>query len=185
AQQYSGLELAIRRAADGQLLGLPVASPETADAKAVEQSVASHEETVVASPTQALLTLMLAGLSQAVPDNADDEQSSGSTIVLEDRSVNPPLQTTLTLHELQVGAVNSQLDKQGFNLHSSVPLHLLLGLDRFNRITLDAELGLFQREQQLYPQGPIQLTVRQLDLVPFNGYLAAAMGYQVERGTLD
>lgn len=185
AQQYSGLELAIRRAADGQLLGLPVASPETADAKAAEQSVASHEETVVASPTQALLTLMLAGLSQAVPDNGDDEQSSGSTIVLEDRSVNPPLQTTLTLHELQVGAVNSQLDEQGFNLHSSVPLHLLLGLDRFNRITLDAELGLFQRDNQLYPQGPIQLTVRQLDLVPFNGYLAAAMGYQVERGTLD
>lgn len=185
SQQYSGLELAIRRAADGQLLGLPVASPETADATAAEHSVASHEETVVASPTQALLTLMLAGLSQAVPDNADDEQSSGSTIVLEDRSVNPPLQTTLTLHELQVGAVNSQLDAQGFNLHSSVPLHLLLGLDRFNRITLDAELGLFQREQQLYPQGPIQLTVRQLDLVPFNGYLAAAMGYQVERGTLD
>ena len=27
--------------------------------------------------------------------------------------------------------------------------------------------------------------MRQLDLVPFNGYLAAAMGYQVERGTLD
>ena len=185
AQQYSGLELAIRRAADGQLLGLPVASPETADAKAAEQSVAPHEKTVAASPTQALLTLMLAGLSQAVPDNADDEQPSGSTIVLEDRSVNPPLQTTLTLHELQVGAVNSQLDEQGFNLHSSVPLHLLLGLDRFNRITLDTELSLFQREQQLYPQGPIQLTVRQLDLVPFNGYLAAAMGYQVERGTLD
>ena len=29
------------------------------------------------------------------------------------------------------------------------------------------------------------MPVRQLDLVPFNGYLAAAMGYQVERGTLD
>lgn len=187
AQQYSGLELAIRRDADGQLLGLPVAGPEAAeaDATAAEQRIAPHEEPIAASPAHTLLTLMLAGLSQAVPDNADDEQSSGSTIVLEDRSVNPPLQTTLTLHELQVGAVNSQLDAQGFNLHSSVPLHLLLGLDRFNRITLDAELGLFQREQQLYPQGPIQLTVRQLDLVPFNGYLAAAMGYQVERGTLD
>src|SRR5690606_18112687 len=127
AQQYSGLELAIRRAANGQLLGLPVASPETADATAAEQSAAPYEEPIAASPAQALLTLMLAGLSQAVPDNGDDEQSSGSTIVLEDRSVNPPLQTTLTLHELQVGAVNSQLDKQGFNLHSSVPLHLLLG----------------------------------------------------------
>ena len=83
SQQYSGLELAIRRAADGQLLGLPVASPETADATAAEQGVAPHEETALRHPRR-LLTLMLAGLSQAVPDNADDEQSSGSTIVLED-----------------------------------------------------------------------------------------------------
>ena len=187
AQQYYGLELAIRRAADGQLLGLPVAGPETAeaDATAAEQSVAAHEEAVAASPAQALLTLMLAGLSQAVPDNGDDEPAGGSTIALEDRSVTPALQTTLTLHELQIGAVNSQLDAQGVNLHSSVPLHLLLGLDRFNRITVDAELGLFQRDNQLYPQGPLQLTVRQLDLVPFNGYLTAALGYQVERGMLD
>src|SRR5690606_36448366 len=154
-----------------------------------------------ASPAQAVLTLLLAGLSQAVPDHddasaADSAESSaadraesavtsGSTLIIEDRSVNPPLQTTLTLHELQVGAVNSQLDAQGFNLHSSVPLHLLLGLDRFNRITLDAELGLFQRDNQLYPQGPLQVTVRQLDLVPFNGYLAEALGYHVDRGTLD
>src|SRR5690606_23457815 len=137
AQQYSGLELAIRRAADGQLLGLPVASPETADATAAEQGAAPYEEPIAASPTQALLTLMLAGLSQAVPDNADDEQSSGSTIVLEDRSVNPPLQTTISLQELQVGALNSRQDEQGFELAEPVALHLLLGLDRFNRITLD------------------------------------------------
>src|SRR5690606_31406238 len=164
-------------------------------------------------PAQAVLTLLLAGLSQAVPDHddasaadsaadsvddsaessaessaadrAESAVTSGSTLIIEDRSVNPPLQTTLTLHELQVGAVNSQLDAQGFNLHSSVPLHLLLGLDRFNRITLDAELGLFQRDNQLYPQGPLQVTVRQLDLVPFNGYLAEALGYHVDRGTLD
>ncbi len=185
AQHYSGLELAIRRDADGQLLGLPVASPETADATTTEQSVTPHEETVAASPAHTLLTLMLAGLAQAMPDNADDEQPSGSTIVLEDRSVNPPLQTTISLQELQVGALNGQQNAQGFSLTEPVSLHLLLGLDRFNRITLDAELGLFQRDNQLYPQGPIQLTVRQLDLVPFNGYLAAAMGYQVERGTLD
>ncbi|QQD21354.1 DUF748 domain-containing protein [Oceanospirillaceae bacterium ASx5O] len=214
AQQYYGLELALRRAADGQILGLAAAAPEavtaeqTADAVAAEPAPAAEEApgtAATASPAQAVLTLLLAGLSQAVPDHddasaadsaensaessaadrAESAVTSGSTLIIEDRSVNPPLQTTLALHELQVGAVNSQLDAQGFNLHSSVPLHLLLGLDRFNRITLDAELGLFQRDNQLYPQGPLQVTVRQLDLVPFNGYLAEALGYHVDRGTLD
>src|SRR5690606_11826340 len=140
AQQYYGLELALRRAADGQILGLAAAAPEevtaeqTADAVAAEPAPAAEEASgtaATASPAQAVLTLLLAGLSQAVPDHddasaadsaadsvddsaessaessaadrAESAVTSGSTLIIEDRSVNPPLQTRSEEHtsELQ------------------------------------------------------------------------------------
>ncbi|WP_430462239.1 DUF748 domain-containing protein [Thalassolituus sp. LLYu03] len=197
-QAYTGLTLAVERRADGSLAGLP------------DQSSASHSDpddagTVLAAGSAAqapaeseavtqVLAIVLAGLQQgmaALPAEGDGAIKSGAgdaqptQIRMLDASVTPPLRATLTIHELHIGAIQPDISATPLQLKQPVPVRLVLGLDDYNRIRIDGELGLYARDGQVYPQGELTVHAEQLDLVPFNGYLNQAMGYQVERGMLN
>lgn len=131
---------------------------------------------------QVLLQILLAGLAQ---QNTDNGEAVNSVIRIEDRSISPAFKTDLTIRELTVGQIDSRINGSVVELADAIPIHLVAGLDRFNSIKVESKLGLFLRDGHYYPQGKIQLTIRQLDLVAFNGYLIAAMGYQLDRGSLD
>lgn len=174
-QYFAGLELSLRRDADGQMTGL-----------AIPASTAEQPEPVApASAARAAMTLLLGGLLQEAATGNENSALTGSTLRLEDRSVSPPLQTTLTLYEVQSGAVTMQIGPDGPQLQEPVSLQLVFGMGRFNRIRVNTVLTTFRRAGAIYPQGDISVSVRQLDLVPFNGYLTDAIGYQVERGMLN
>lgn len=183
-QQFSGLSAALQRLADGSLQ-LPQLT-QAQDKETVEQQPQAAEGVVAETGTGAkaapqTMALLLSGLQQLAA--AADQPLT--RIDISDQSVTPPLQAQLTLYELTIGEIKPDLSGAQPALTQAVPLHMLLGLDDYNRIRVDGELSLFSRDGELYPQGSIKLSTEQLDLVPFNGYLNTAMGYQVERGMLD
>lgn len=142
-------------------------------------------------------TLTLQGVQQGVM-NADEDleeadseaqeaplpSSAISQLQFSDFSIKPALQTTLSLHELSIEQATIEFAEVP-TVTQPIRIQALLGLDAFNRIQLDSTLALFEKEGQLYPQGDIRVRIKQLNLVPFNGYLIDAMGYQLERGMLD
>lgn len=189
-QQFSGLSAALQRLADGslqlpQLTQAQEAAELAADAQpqATEPGVTGSDGTETDAEVAAAqtMTLLLSGLQQLAV-TADQPLTR---IDISDQSVTPSLQAQLSLYELSIGEIKPDLAGAQPALTQAVPLHMLLGLDDYNRISVDGELSLFSRDGQLYPQGTIKLRTEQLDLVPFNGYLNATIGYQVERGMLD
>ena len=148
-------------------------TPEGSDIQPQTEAIDSSDSS--AESVRQVLAFVLSGLHQG-------EQTG--EILLRDSSVTPPMTATLTLHEVDVGALDGQLE-QNLQLNKPISLHLLAGLDSYNRIALDGDLSLFERDGQLFPQGQVQASISQLDLVQFNGYLGKAMGYHVERGMLN
>ncbi|MAD44129.1 MAG: hypothetical protein CMI02_18315 [Oceanospirillaceae bacterium] len=130
------------------------------------------------------------GTDKAGEDEADTADPSEKSSVISrlnfrDDSVTPALMAQMSVYELTVSEINGQLDNSQPALNKAVNLHLLAGLDEYNRIKADTALSLYQRDGAVYPQGSIKGKITQLDLTAFNGYLANAMGYHLERGMLE
>jgi len=205
-QTYYGLAITMHKLANGQLEGLPATyeadktaeSEIPADSNTADQAEGQlHEQVDEQSKEKnenSLLSFSIAGLKQLLQDSTDSAESSGhsvtdntleSKIAIRDYSVNPPLKTDLTVYELETSALEGKLVSGKAELKQPVKIHLVLGMDKYNRIKADTDLTLFERHGQQYPQGNIKVKITQLDLTAFNGYLAQAMGYNLQRGMLE
>jgi len=201
--EYDDLQLAIKRLADGAINGLPTAHNKTADSNAnipqasVQESApvnkvsaelqnSTTEENTSAEPTaSAAFSIFIAGVQQ----NGD---SSGADV--SDASVSPAFNGRVQIRELNVGEISAELSAVSGQpeLLKPLQLHAVLSLDDYNRIALDASLTLANIQTAashdaaaMYPQGNVTLRISQLDMVAFNGYLAQAMGYHLEKGMLN
>ncbi|TVV44023.1 DUF748 domain-containing protein [Thalassolituus sp. C2-1] len=191
--EYADLQVALQRLADGRIdLGATVASPvesqHTADAENADAAdVMDTEErtgTVSASAEEgradddSRFRLFIAGIQQ----NGDN---SGADI--RDASVKPAYQGRVQIRELNISEISATLAASARpELQKPVQVHAVLSLDDYNRIALDTSLTLdSSHAPEIYPQGNITLRISQLDMVAFNGYLAQAMGYHLEKGMLN
>jgi hypothetical protein len=189
--EYQGLELNLTLDEQGELIGLPpqsqAANEELASA-APEQSVADEPEaqqtlsepaaTESNTPGTSTPSVELVGLRQ---------RGEPSHIELRDASVMPTLEQSVSIKALEVSPLQWQASglQQPSGLKQPLDFNLELALDDYNRIHSQGKLSTFKREQVIFPQGQLTFTVEQLNLVPYNGYLARAMGYHAERGQLN
>jgi len=191
--EYADLQVALQRLADGRIdLGATVASPvesqHTADAENADAAdvMDTEESTGVVSASAeegraddgSGFRLFIAGIQQ----NGDD---SGADI--RDASVKPAYQGRVQIRELNISEISATLAASARpELQKPVQVHAVLSLDDYNRIALDTSLTLdSSHAPEIYPQGNITLRISQLDMVAFNGYLAQAMGYHLEKGMLN
>ncbi len=191
--EYADLQVALQRLADGRIdLGATVASPvesqHTADAENADAAdvMDTEESTGVVSASAeegraddgSRFRLFIAGIQQ----NGDD---SGADI--RDASVKPAYQGRVQIRELNISEISATLAASARpELQKPVQVHAVLSLDDYNRIALDTSLTLdSSHAPEIYPQGNITLRISQLDMVAFNGYLAQAMGYHLEKGMLN
>lgn len=58
-------------------------------------------------------------------------------------------------------------------------------LGDFSTTEITANLSTYETQGQIYPEGTIKIKTRKLDMVELNGYLIEAIGYQLNRGSLD
>lgn len=187
--EYADLQVALQRLADGSIdLGAAVASSATADAENADAAdvMDTEESTGVVSASaeegraddDSRFRLFIAGIQQ----NGDD---SGADI--RDASVKPAYQGRVQIRELNISEISATLAASARpELQKPVQVHAVLSLDDYNRIALDTSLTLdSSHAPEIYPQGNITLRISQLDMVAFNGYLAQAMGYHLEKGMLN
>lgn len=178
-QYYSGLLVNIQRDKDGNLVGLP---NEETTVDASQEDAKKLEAKEDSKPL--LLALVLAGLIQQA-EEVEGAETVASKVDVEDYSITPALKTDINITKVSIGEINSTIKQSDFSLTEKVPFEIHLGIGRYNMIVATGSLGLFERDAVLYPQGNVDVTVRQLDLVPFNGYFIQALGYQLDRGSLD
>ena len=178
-QYYSGLLVNIQRDKDGNLVGLP---NEETTVDASQEDAKKSEAKEDSKPL--LLALVLAGLIQQA-EEVEGAETVASKVHVEDYSITPALKTDINITKVSIGEINSTIKQSDFSLTEKVPFEIHLGIGRYNMIVATGSLGLFERDAVLYPQGNVDVTVRQLDLVPFNGYFIQALGYQLDRGSLD
>ena len=189
--EYADLQVAVKRLADGSLdrsaLGettvesqqattstadAPESSATTSDVSASE----SGKKPEIAEPDH--FQLFIAGIQQS-------GDSSGAEI--HDVSVKPAYQGRVQIRELNISEISATLAASSQpELIKPVQIHAVLSLDDYNRIALDTSLTLdHSHAPEIYPQGNVTLRISQLDMVAFNGYLAQAMGYHLEKGMLN
>lgn len=178
-QYYSGLLVNIQRDKNGNLVGLPT---EETTVDASQEDAKNSEAKDESKPL--LLALVLAGLIQQA-EEVEGAETVASKVHVEDYSITPALKTDINITKVSIGEINSTIKQSNFSLTEKVPFEIHLGIGRYNKIVATGSLGLFERDAVLYPQGNVDVTVRQLDLVPFNGYFIQALGYQLDRGSLD
>ncbi|WP_420591196.1 DUF748 domain-containing protein [Bacterioplanoides sp.] len=131
-----------------------------------EDASVSEAESEAEKAVEKTFSVQIAGLQQS-----DGPESYVHFI---DQSVTPAADVRLAIRSINIGAVDSA------QLQQKIPLQIELGLDEYNRIVASGEMGLLNNQ----PEGDIELHIEQLNLVPFNGYVAQAMGYHVQKGAL-
>lgn len=184
-QHYSGLDVHIERDSQGRLVGL---SNEPFDAKTAQAEALVQTDS--SAPTDSsvdkplLMALVFAGFVQQA-DAVDVENPADNHIHIIDRSVAPALKTKLSIEQVNIGTVTGRLEASSLALSESVPVATQFTVGKYGKVDVNGQLTLFEREGVLYPQGELTLKVRQLDLVPLNGYFIEALGYQLDRGSLD
>lgn len=189
-QNYAGLLVHIERNQQGQIVGLNAGQTMQQDGQGESQTPATTSDTPEAEAVEAnsdkplLLALVLAGLIQQA-EQADSENPVMNKIHIKDYAIKPRLKTDINIQKINIGEVTSTIKQSDFALTNAVPFEINLGISRYNTSVIEGQLGLFERAGELYPQGEVKVTVRQLDLVPFNGYIIEALGYQLDRGSLD
>ncbi len=169
--EYQGLIAQVVKQSNGQILGVPVTT-ETVEDKELISGEAVQEQVAVAkgdanSEDENQIVFFIAGLRQAGP-------AGSSYIHFDDQSIQPQGKVRLAIEQMIIGAVDSNQLGQG----SSIQMQF--ALDEYNQIAVDGKLGLLNGQ----PEGNVNLSVKQLNLVPFNGYTAHAMGYHVQKGIL-
>ena len=171
---YQGLIAQLVKQSNGLMAGLPISAEEekagsaepeeSVSAEAAEAAEAAEEQM---AQDEKQISFSIAGLRQQGPPGS-------SYIHFDDQSVQPQGKVRLAIEKIEIGAIDSNQLAQG----SSIQMQF--ALDEYNQIAVDGQLGLLNGQ----PEGQMNLTVKQLNLVPFNGYTANAMGYHVQKGAL-
>ncbi len=165
---YQGLIAQLVKQSNGLLAGLPVsAEEERAGSVEPEESVSAEAAEEQMAQDEKQISFSIVGLRQQGPPGS-------SYIHFDDQSVQPQGKVRLAIEKIEIGAIDSNQLAQG----SSIQMQF--ALDEYNQIAVDGQLGLLNGQ----PEGQMNLTVKQLNLVPFNGYTANAMGYHVQKGAL-
>ncbi len=165
---YQGLIAQLVKQSNGLMAGLPIsAKEEKAGSAEPEESVSVEAAEEQAAQDEKQISFSIAGLRQQGPPGS-------SYIHFDDQSVQPQGKVRLAIENIEIGAIDSNQLAQG----SSIQMQF--ALDEYNQIAVDGQLGLLNGQ----PEGQMNLTVKQLNLVPFNGYTANAMGYHVQKGAL-
>lgn len=171
-QTYQGLQLAVER------------NPAPAQADAVPQTATSIE----ASPDSAaqtqptfIKTLTFGGFNQ---DASALEQKPG-IIRFVDTTVEPVFKTDFRIHQLSIKPAEIHFTGKALERTETLEFEIVAGLDEYNKITLSGLMGLTQLKGEYYPEGQMTLSVKQLNLVPFNGYLNQAIGYHANKGMVE
>lgn len=185
-QNYSGLVVNIERNAQGQLVGLADEAQVTNTPPEKETEAVSDGADLTQAPAEKplLLALLFAGLVQQA-DEPSSEKPTENKVTIQDYTVTPAFKTQVNLEKISVGEVSGALKQSNIALNEAVPFEFHVAVGKYNTIVAKGQLGLFERAGQLYPQGHVNLSIRQLNLVPFNGYVIEAVGYQLDRGSLD
>ena len=167
--RFYGLVSNITRLKDGSIKGIPAAEPETPDGEpktqvvAAEQSESEENDDATATPFK----VQIAGIQL-------EQNDSPSSFNWTDEAIDPTVNTTGRMLELTTGEIDStQLEK-------GIDLNLLLALDDYNRIRATGTMGM----KGEYPEGQMDVTIEQLNLIDFNPYLVQAMGYRLKKGML-
>lgn len=171
--QYAGLEVDLERNKQGELVGLTPAIKDEASVTA-EQVQSSAEE-------PALSLVMIVALAEFLQQN----DSLKSRIAFSDNSIKPAFKTNITLKKFEIGQVSSQINGAHVSLKQAIPMLLEFQLGDFSTTEITANLSTYETQGQIYPEGTIKIKTRKLDMVELNGYLIEAIGYQLNRGSLD
>ncbi|MDF1762115.1 MAG: DUF748 domain-containing protein [Oleibacter sp.] len=161
--EFSGLVARITREQNGNIKGVP---SEPADTSSSANTSFAEEQTAQPDVGQDY-RIQIAGLKMR-------QGETKTQIFWRDRGITPNNRTQLDIHELSVGSLDTA------NLNQPVDLHLLAGLDQYNRIRADGKIGL----RGDYPEGQMEVKIEQLNLVDFNAYIVNAIGYNLQRGML-
>lgn len=188
--EFKGLEVWLDIDKNGQIKALAQANNDYSDP--LELTTESTTKTVAETTDKS--TNAVAEQAESPAQSADDSSNSlklfvagvrqgdkPSVIHLQDASVAPAFKTDIKLQSLQVSPISVQQQQ----LTQALDLQLKLTLDDYNQVDIKGELGSYQAEQAIYPQGDVAVSVSQLNLVPLNGYLSRAMGYHASRGQLN
>lgn len=184
---FAGLAVNVERNKKGNLVGFSSATVEeeaesittSEDEQAPQEQEQTHAQTQEGSEAAAkILAVALASFLQQ-----EDAENKGKVHIV-DANITPKLKTQLTLNQLKIGQANGRIVAGDFTLGQTIPIHAELGLGGFSTTIIDAQLGIYQ-DDKIYPEGQIKLTTRKLDIVDFNGYIIQALGYQLDRGSLD
>lgn len=170
---FAGFSIQIKRNKNEQLEGLPEITVQTVTTDKIEPEPSSNAEPIKT------LVLDLSGLMQQI-----NEAEHNSRIVVVDNSVSPKLDTLITVNKFEIGEAKPVILPNGLSMTQGMPMQLALTMGSFGTVQTEALLGIYHGKKY-YPEGSIKLNARQLDMVDFNGYLIKAIGYQVERGSLD
>ena len=170
--EYQGLIAQLVKQADGQIVGLPVsAEAEELKSKGEAQSTDEEQSTDEAQQQdikdENQISFLIAGLRQLGP-------TGSSYIQVDDHSIEPQGKIRLAIEKLEIGALDSSQLAQGS------PIEMQFALDEYNQIKFVGQVGLLDGQ----PEGEMNVSIKQLNLVPFNGYTAQAMGYHVQKGAL-
>ena len=172
--EYQGLIAQVVKQSNGQISGVPVSAEpvEDKDKESVSAELVPEQADVATKDAtnpdgENQLSYVIAGLRQAGP-------AGSSYIRFDDQSIQPQGKVRLAIEQMNIGSIDSS------QLIEGSPLKMQLALDEYNQITVDGKLGLLNGQ----PEGHINLSVKQLNLVPFNGYTAKSMGYHVQKGAL-
>lgn len=170
--EYQGLIAQLVKQTDGQIVGLPV-SAEAEGLKSTDEAQSTDEEQSTDKAQQQDIkgenqfSFLIAGLRQLGP-------TGSSYIQIDDQSVKPQGKIRLAIEKMEIGTLDSNQLAQGS------PIEMQFALDEYNQIKFVGQVGLLDGQ----PEGEVNVSIKQLNLVPFNGYTAQAMGYHVQKGAL-
>lgn len=176
---YEKLHIDINRLANGSLQGFSKITEsdqlEKSNEKSVEDSTSGAESEKLTDnsvESSMIFSMDIASLMQ---------QGDISDVSINDASVTPSYIGNLKIKKMSISPI--KINSQGNA--DSMDMSAVFSLDEYNEFNILALLSLqIQENGDWYPQGEIQFHVDQLDMVPFNGYLAKSMGYHLEKGML-
>ena len=165
--EYQGLIAQLVKQTDGQIVGLPVSAAEAEGLKSTGEEQSTDEAQPQDIKDEKQISFLIAGLRQVGP-------AGSSYIQVDDHSVKPQGKIRLAIEKMDIGILDSS------RLAEGSPIEMQFSLDEYNQIKLAGQLGLLNGQ----PEGQMNISVKQLNLVAFNGYTAQAMGYHVQKGAL-
>ena len=105
------------------------------------------------------------------------EIKGNSQLHLNDQSVSPAIDETISIKQLLISDISTQSDK---------PLSIKLdtGIGEFGSLSLNGQSTMLSAPEDL-AKTTAELTIKALPLPPFTGYAEQAVGYQVQAGQFD